>query len=127
LSETPGKAGWTWYTGSAAWLRRVALDWVLGVRASWEGLIIDPVPPAELGEVDYVRAWRASRVRVRFDAREFDPAGRATLVVNGTAAAGNVLESSGLEPGEVAHVEVRWSKDARVDAPRSAAATGVAT
>lgn len=122
LSETPGKAGWTWYTGSAAWLRRVALDWVLGVRPTWEGLLVDPVPPAELGEVEFVRVWRDARVRVTFDAREFDPAARATLVVNGAAIEGNVLDPTGVEPGEVVHVEVRWDKDARVESPRSAAA-----
>jgi hypothetical protein len=54
LSETPGRAGWTWYTGSAAWLNRVSLDWVLGVRPTWEGLRIDPCVWPELGEVDLV-------------------------------------------------------------------------
>jgi cellobiose phosphorylase len=37
-----GRGGWTWYTGSAAWLFRVAMEGVLGVRPSAEGLIVDP-------------------------------------------------------------------------------------
>ena len=51
LSDTPGRAGWTWYTGSAAWLHRVAVEWVVGVRAVWGGLLVDPCPIAEMGEV----------------------------------------------------------------------------
>jgi len=41
-SPDEGKAGWTWYTGSAAWMRRVALDSILGVRATREGLVLSP-------------------------------------------------------------------------------------
>ena len=32
-----GRAGWTWYTGSAQWLHRVVCEWVLGVRPEWDG------------------------------------------------------------------------------------------
>ncbi|HKD18735.1 MAG TPA: phosphorylase, partial [Thermoanaerobaculia bacterium] len=35
-SEHPnvGRGGWTWYTGSAGWMYRAAVEWVLGVRVS---------------------------------------------------------------------------------------------
>src|SRR5690606_9297785 len=49
LSPTPGRAGWTWYTGSAAWLNRVSLEWIVGLRATWEGLRIDPCPFPSMG------------------------------------------------------------------------------
>jgi len=32
LSEFYGRGGWTWYTGSAQWLHRVATHWILGIR-----------------------------------------------------------------------------------------------
>jgi cellobiose phosphorylase len=38
LAPVPGQAGWTWYTGSAAWYLRVLVDGVLGVRAHQDGL-----------------------------------------------------------------------------------------
>jgi cellobiose phosphorylase len=42
-----GRGGWTWYSGSAAWLFKAGLEWILGVRASIDGLIVDPcIPPA---------------------------------------------------------------------------------
>jgi cellobiose phosphorylase len=93
LSDKPGRAGWTWYTGSAAWLNRVSLEWVLGMRpvfvgetsserelgksgnqaANGEstGLLIDPCPPAELGRVSVTRTWRGRTLRVSFDSAEF--------------------------------------------------------
>jgi len=57
--ESPfyGRGGWTWYTGSAAWLFRVGLDWILGVRAGIEGLIVDPCIPS---------AWKGFKVRRQF-------------------------------------------------------------
>jgi len=47
--ESPfyGRGGWTWYSGSAAWLFKAGLEWILGVRASIDGLVIDPcIPPS---------------------------------------------------------------------------------
>ncbi len=41
-----GRGGWTWYTGSAAWLYRVALEEILGFRLRGDRLAIDPcIPP----------------------------------------------------------------------------------
>jgi cellobiose phosphorylase len=40
-----GRGGWTWYTGSAAWLFKVSLEGLLGIRPTLEGLVIDPCLP----------------------------------------------------------------------------------
>jgi cyclic beta-1,2-glucan synthetase len=37
-----GRGGWTWYTGAAAWMYRVALEDILGVRKEGARLVIDP-------------------------------------------------------------------------------------
>lgn len=84
LSDKPGRAGWTWYTGSAAWLNRVSLEWVLGIRPVFDPageacLLIDPVPAAEMGQVEATRTWRGKKITVRFDSRGFIPAGRAIV------------------------------------------------
>lgn len=52
-----GRGGWTWYTGSAAWLFKVGVEWILGVRATYDGLLIDPCIP---------RAWTGFRIRRTF-------------------------------------------------------------
>jgi cyclic beta-1,2-glucan synthetase len=41
-----GRGGWTWYTGSAGWLYRLAVERLLGLRLAGGALEIDPVIPA---------------------------------------------------------------------------------
>jgi len=40
-----GRGGWTWYTGSAAWMYRVAIEYMLGIRLQGDMLRIEPVIP----------------------------------------------------------------------------------
>ncbi len=146
LSDLPGRAGWTWYTGSAAWLNRVSLEWVLGLRPAWDGdqgatgLLIDPCPPASLGKVSVHRVWRGRTVRVTFDAARFAPDRRAVLTVNGEVIEGNLLRADGVLPlgagtnghtgrtnGTIAgagviEVEVDWVPAAEIRAARGSAA-----
>lgn len=42
-----GCGAWTWYTGSGAWLYRVSTNWILGVRPTYQGLLIDPCIPSK--------------------------------------------------------------------------------
>ncbi len=47
-SEPPhiGRGGWTWYTGSAGWMYRVTLEWLLGFRVQGAALRLDPCIPS---------------------------------------------------------------------------------
>jgi cellobiose phosphorylase len=122
LSDLPGRAGWTWYTGSAAWLQRVCLEWVLGVRPVWEGLQIAPVPAGSLGAVKVTRRWRGVDVRVSFHAGEYVAGRRALVSVDGRVLTSGVIPVSmatsagakGLD------VEVTWTATATVEAPAAA-------
>lgn len=40
-----GHGGWSWYTGSAAWMYRAWVEEVLGLKVSGETLQMDPVIP----------------------------------------------------------------------------------
>ncbi len=116
LSATPGRAGWTWYTGSAAWLNRVSIEWIVGLRATWEGLRIDPCPFPSMGQVCASRLWRGRTIRVEFDAAMFDPATEPVLTtLDGAPIAGCVLTEALLSSlsasGEV-HIRVSWQRAA---------------
>jgi len=41
-----GRGGWSWYTGSAAWFYRVAVERILGLRRHGENLLLDPCIPS---------------------------------------------------------------------------------
>lgn len=114
LSDTPGKGGWTWYTGSAAWLNRVCLEWILGIRPVWQGLLIDPCPFPELGRVDVTRTWRGRKIRVRFDAAEYAAAGGAgaRITVNGVRHDSLLLTEEGIPAGSSADIAVTWGTGA---------------
>ena len=42
-----GRGGWTWYTGSAAWMHRAGIESILGVRRKGDLLIVDPCIPKD--------------------------------------------------------------------------------
>jgi cyclic beta-1,2-glucan synthetase len=52
-----GRGGWSWYTGAAAWLWRLGVEGILGIRSEGGKLCIDPcIPPAWNGFEAWVRA-----------------------------------------------------------------------
>jgi len=40
-----GRGGWTWYTGSAGWVYKVGIEYILGLKKNGEELVIDPCIP----------------------------------------------------------------------------------
>lgn len=58
-----GRGGWTWYTGSASWMFRVIIEWVLGVRPDKGGLMVDPCIP---------RDWRGFKMRRLFRGKRYE-------------------------------------------------------
>src|SRR5690606_37843767 len=45
-SDKGGRGGWTWYTGSAGWMYRAAVESILGIRRRGETLVVSPVLPS---------------------------------------------------------------------------------
>ena len=52
-----GRGGWSWYTGSAAWMYRLAIESLLGLRLQGDRLRIEPCLPAD---------WPGFTVHYRF-------------------------------------------------------------
>jgi cyclic beta-1,2-glucan synthetase len=42
-----GRGGWTWYTGSAAWMYRVAIESILGIQLRGDRLLLNPCIPSD--------------------------------------------------------------------------------
>lgn len=62
-----GRGGWTWYTGSAAWLHRVVTQWVLGVRPEWDGLRVEPCLPPGWMQASMTRPYRGCTYRIQIE------------------------------------------------------------
>ena len=43
--DKAGRGGWTWYTGSAGWMYRVAVEYILGLRRQGDRMTLQPVLP----------------------------------------------------------------------------------
>jgi len=78
-----GQAGWTWYTGSAAWMWKVSIEWILGVRASFDGLIIDPCIPREWKGFKIERKFRGATYQIEVDNSKGVSYGVKEIIVDG--------------------------------------------
>jgi cyclic beta-1,2-glucan synthetase len=56
-----GRAGWSWYTGSAAWLYRAGLESMLGLRRRGDTFGVSPCIPSSWPE--YEISWRFQNTR----------------------------------------------------------------
>jgi len=41
-----GRGGWTWYTGSAAWMYRAGIEGILGIRREGDFIVVEPCLPS---------------------------------------------------------------------------------
>jgi cellobiose phosphorylase len=88
-----GRAGWTWYTGSAAWLHRVVCEWVLGVRPEWGGLRIAPCLPTDWQQAAMTRPYRGATYRVQIQRDATLPVGSEPVInVDGAVLKGDLIE-----------------------------------
>ena len=57
MSQNNGHAGWTWYTGSAGWMYKLIVEWLLGMRLEGNKLRFTPCIPED---------WESYKIIYRF-------------------------------------------------------------
>jgi cellobiose phosphorylase len=90
-SPNYGMGGWTWYTGSAAWFQKVIVDWILGVRATPEGLVIDPCIPKEWNGFSVKRIFRGVTYNIKVHNDDYNSSGVLNILVDGEKSKSNFL------------------------------------
>jgi len=73
-----GRAGWTWYTGSASWMYRIWLEDVLGFRLRGDLLRICPAIPQDWPGFELVYKYRSTTYEITVK-RDKDLAARMEL------------------------------------------------
>ena len=91
LSENFGRGGWTWYTGSAQWLHRVATHWILGIRPQVDGLLVDPSIPAQWPGFKVTRMFRNAEYVIYVNNPDHVNKGVKSVTVDGNTLTGNLL------------------------------------
>ncbi len=88
-APTHGEAKNSWLTGTAAWNYYAITQWILGIRTSFDGLLVAPVIP---------KSWRGFRVSRKFrgvtyqiEVQRAGDGNQVSLEVNGAVVQGNLV------------------------------------
>jgi cyclic beta-1,2-glucan synthetase len=82
-----GRGGWTWYTGSAGWMYRAGLEWILGFRVRAGQLDLSPCIPANWPGFEISFRYASSRYEIRVENPHGVCRGAARIEVDGAALA----------------------------------------
>ena len=80
-----GKAQNPWLTGTAGWMYTAVTKWILGVRPTIDGLVVDPCIPADWDGFDIRREWRGAVYLIEVGNPDHVSKGVASLSVDGVA------------------------------------------
>jgi len=98
-----GRARHPWLTGSGGWNYTAATRWILGVRLTFDGLIVDPCIPPAWKAFEVVRRWRGATFRISVHNPDGVEKGVKSVTLDGGFVAGAIPPQS---PGSVHEVEV---------------------
>jgi N,N'-diacetylchitobiose phosphorylase len=80
-----GKAQNPWLTGTAGWMYTAVTKWILGVRLTLDGLVIDPCIPRDWDGFEVRRQWRGAVYLIEVRNPEHVSKGVVSLTVDGVA------------------------------------------
>ncbi|MFW6237743.1 MAG: GH36-type glycosyl hydrolase domain-containing protein, partial [Halanaerobiales bacterium] len=86
-----GRARNSWLTGTAAWSFRAVTNFILGVRADYDGLIIDPCVPEDWEEFEVYRVFRGKEFEINVRNPDGVSKGIKEIGVNGKKIEGNMI------------------------------------
>jgi len=85
-----GRARHPWLTGSGGWNYTAVTRWLLGIRLSFEGMIIDPCVPADWKEFQVTRQWRGATFEITVHNPNGVQKGIASITFNGELVEGPI-------------------------------------
>lgn len=90
--ETMGQASHSWLTGSAVWMHYIGMSYLLGIRADYKGLIIDPKIPSKWDGFCIKRTFRGKTLNITVENPDHLNSGVTSMTVNGVEVNGNRLD-----------------------------------
>ncbi len=98
-----GRAGWSWYTGSAGWMQQAIIRSFLGISRQGSDLVLDPCVPSTFNEYQVFYRYGSSMYEITFKKQSSAGCDILTLVVDGKTIEGNHLR---LVDDEKTHVVI---------------------
>ncbi len=78
-----GRGGWTWYTGSAGWMYRAGLEWILGIRLHGAMLHVDPSIPKSWPRFDIVLRYGSASYEITVENPRGAGRGVSQMILDG--------------------------------------------
>lgn len=85
-----GRARHPWLTGSGGWNYTAVTRWLLGIRLSFEGMIVDPCVPADWKEFQVTREWRGAKFEISISNPHAVEKGVSSITLNGELVEGPI-------------------------------------
>ncbi len=86
-----GQTQFGWMSGTGGWYYRALAEWIIGVRADYTGLLIDPCMPSKWKNVSLSRDFRGARYEIRIANPHGLQKGKVSLTVDGQAIDGSIV------------------------------------
>ena len=87
----PGEAKNSWLTGTAAWNYYTITQYILGIRPSYDGLIIDPCIPQEWKDFEIKRVFRGATYQIKVTVSGKKMKGVSEIKLDGKTIEGNKI------------------------------------
>jgi len=78
-----GRGGWTWYTGSSAWMYRLIMESLLGLRIEANRLFFDPCLSTQWDAFTIHYRFRETMYHINIRQQQADGDGKASVTVDG--------------------------------------------
>ncbi len=86
-----GRGGWSWYSGSATWLFKTGLEWILGIRPTRYGLLIEPCIPNAWDKFKVKRTFRGHTYIIEVENPDRISYGIKSITLDGKKLSNNLL------------------------------------
>jgi cellobiose phosphorylase len=98
-----GRAGYPWRTGTAGWFTMLLVEWILGARRYYDGLLVDPCLPKTMKHARVLRTFRGAQYDITIDNSAGRCTGTTSVSIDGMKMDDNVLPmfDTGLHAVEV--------------------------
>jgi cellobiose phosphorylase len=103
-ASRPGEAKNSWLTGTAAWNWYAVTEFILGIKPSFKGLMIDPCIPRDWKNYEVTRKFRGATYKIKISNPESVNKGVKMINFNGKLLEGNILPIA--EQGSINDVQV---------------------
>ena len=101
-----GLARNSWLSGTASWMYQAGTQWILGIRAEYDGLRVDPCIPSKWDGFQITRKYRGIAYHITVKNPKHVCKGVAKVMVNGELAEGSLIRADAYAGESEVNVEV---------------------